>query len=330
MTGMLRFSLILVCSLALAAEGDADPLLALPVLEPVQPAPAEPLGEVKPVAPGIATSPTAVVLDGTILVDSGPVDGLEVMACLTGGKDHESLVRLQTTNGQLVKFAAIRVLGADDGIPAIEASGQPARGTPVRLRLQWPEGDPEGPWREVDVSCLVRDRVTDRPYPRLPFVYTGSRIITTTEVGVDGRQVKLNRFMLDTTKSVAVAFDEPDTLLASPFPGTAEDSRFEAYGAIVPRPGTRCRLLISAADLPLTLRLAGDGSLRADEAVLDDAALDRALAAAFPADFPGLRAVAVQVAASVEPARDVAARTRILAAAARAQVWAVPVFVLAP
>jgi hypothetical protein len=333
---MRRLLLTVVCAAVavLPVRGEdkpADPLLRLPVLAKPKPVPAAPLGETAPVAPGIATSAEAVVLDGRILFDTGPVDGLEVLACLEGGKYHESLVRLATGNGQLVKFAVIRVLGLDDGQPAQEGAGVPARGTPVRVLIQWASPDDPTRWLEMDASSLVRDRLSDAPYPPLPFVYTGSRIQAVTETGPDGATVKRERFMLDSTKSVAVAFDEPDALLASPFPGANVDQRFEVYSAEVPPQGTPVRVVIRRAELPLTLIMDGEGVLRAEAGglALDDAALAAALAAAYGGERPGLRAVGVRVHdAAADRAHDVAARQRLLAAAAAAKAWVVPIFLL--
>jgi len=274
------------------------------------------------------------VLEGLSLIDSGPVDGLEVIACLEGGKYHEALVRLTTGNGQLVKFAMIRVLGCDDGQPAIEGTGQPARGTPVRVMLEWEDPDHAGKWLSLDVSCLVRDRVTDQANPPLPFVYTGSRIVSVVETATNGKPVKRDRFMLDITKSVGVVYDEPDCLLSSPFPGSNIDQRFEANSAFTPPPNTPVQLVVMQAELPLTLVLQADGSLHQDSGAvapaLDDAALQALLGEYYgPTRTPLLRAVAVRV---IDPAMDravdVAARARILAVAAVDMAWVVPVFTL--
>lgn len=334
----MRLLLTVVCAAAVvlplrawSQDPAADPLVRLPVLPKPRPAAASALGEPAAVAPGIATTPDAVVLDGRTLFESGPVDGLEVLACLEGGKYHESLVRLATGNGQLVKFAIIRVLGLDDGQPAIEGSGVPARGTPVRVLLQWATPEDPARWLELDASCLVRDRISDSAYPPLPFVYTGSRIQTIIETGADGRSVKRDRFMLDNTKSVAVAFDEPDALLASPFPGAEVDQRFEVNSALIPPPGTQVRLVIRRAELPLVLEMDVRGALRsaADGPALDDDALAAALAAAYPPGWTGLRAVGVRVQdPATDRSHDVAARQRLLAAASAAKAWAVPVFLL--
>ena len=335
---MRRLLLTAVCAIAVglpvaatSEEPASDPLILLPALAKPKPTAATALGELAQVAPGIATTGDAVVLEGRILIESGPVDGMEVFACLEGGKYHESLVRLATGNGQLVKFAVIRVLGLDDGQPAAEGSGQPARGVPLRVVLQWPSPDDPATWLELDASCLVRDRVSDRAYPPLPFIYTGSRIQAVTETGPDGKPVKRERFMLDSTKSVMVAFDEPDALLASPFPGANLDQRFEANSALTPPVGTPVRLVIRRAELPVTLTMDVAGTLRASEGgpALDDAALKAVLVTAFAGERPGLRALGVRVTdPATERSHDTAARQRLLAAAAEAGVWAVPVFVL--
>jgi len=331
---MRRLLVSAICALVLplaAEDRPSDPLARLPAVARPTPVAAAALGDLATVAPGIATAVDAVVLDGRTLFESGPVDGLEVVACLEGGKYHESLVRLATGNGQLVKFAVIRVLGLDDGQSPAEGSGQPARGVAVRVLLQWRTIADPTTWVELDVSCLVRDRVSDSAYPALPFIYTGSRMQAVSETGPDGKPVKRDRFMLDNTKSVVVAFDEPDALIASPFPGADVDQRFEANSAVTPPPGTEVRLVIRRAQLPLTLVMDADGVLRAAPGApaLGDAALREALARAYAADSPGLKAVGVRVLdPATDHAKDVAVRQRILEAAIAAKVWAVPVFLL--
>ena len=323
-------------ALLLAEEPTADPMTRLPVLPVPKPSVALAHGEASIVAPGILTTPTAVVLEGLSLIDNGPVDGLEVVACLEGGKYHEALVRLTTGNGQLVKFAMIRVLGCDDGQPPTEGKGQPGRGTPVRVMLEWADPDHPGQWLTLDASCLVRDRVTDQANPPLPFIYTGSRIVSAVETATNGKPVKRDRFMLDVTKSVSVVYDEPDCLLASPFFGAHIDQRFEANSAVTPPPGTAVRMVVMKAELPLTLVQSADGSLRPEAGAaapaLDDTALQALLGKYYgPTCTPELRAVAVRVAdPTTDHAIDVATRLRIVTAAAVAKAWVVPVFTLGP
>lgn len=318
-------ALILVTGLA-AAEADA--LAGFPVLpRPLPVAQAAAGGE--ELAPGIHRQRDQfVALDGVLIIDHGPVDGLEVLACLKDGKTHEALVRLDTTHGQLIKAACIEALGlTQDGQPADEGGGIPARGTPVRLEVRWTGED--GKAVAIDASSLVRDRVTDRPYPALPYIYTGSRFLTIRGTDPQGQPINRQQFMLDSTRSVAVNFDEPDALFASPYPGAATDQRFETHSAICPPAGTRVQLVISRCVLPLELTQDATGALSAEGAVLDDAALSALLAKVYrPEAAPGLRAVGIRVNVAIERSHDLVTRSRILRLATQAGVWAVPVFVL--
>jgi hypothetical protein len=313
--------------------GDApDPLLALPDLPKVKPTAIAAPTALKEFAPGVLVAiGDSVALTGTIILDQGPVDGMEVLACLATGKTHESLLRLDAANGQLVKAAFIAALGLSDGIPAPEATGHPGRGTPLRVLVEWESLDAPGTWYAVDGSRLIRDRNTDKAYPALPFTYTGSRFQVVDETAPDGRPIRQERFMLDNTKSVVGIVDEPDALIASPSPGASTDKHFEANSAICPPAGTKARVVFSKTTLPLTLVMDASGGLHADAsaASMDDAVLEGLLAKHYgPDSAPALRAVGVQVDASTPRDHDITARLRILAAAARAKAWVVPVYVL--
>lgn len=333
---------LLLCTALLAAESLdveaevahlGDLLAALP--EP----PAAALREGPPpqasheLAAGVAVEPGRfAVLAATSLIDQGPVDGLEVLACLRGGKNHESFAWLESGNAQLVA-SALLLLEPAAGVGSAEMSSLPARGTPLMVTVHWQPDrflEPDR-WVWAHASQLVRDRRADRAYPPLPYIYTGSRILPISEPGPDGQVVERDRFMLEVTKSVAVNFDEPDALLASPSPLAAQDDAFEVNSALAPAPKTPLRIAFRPASLPLELALAADGALSRDGTVLDDQALANQLATAFSGDDEArLQAVAVRVAATTSRLVDVAARRRLLAAAATAGVWAVPIFVPGP
>lgn len=323
----------LLCCLAVVAisAGEADALAALPQLPRpgLQTGPAPPFDPASgtALAPWVRLVPgSRIILDGEMQIDRGPTDGLEVLACLREGKTHETLIRLAGEGGDVVKAAGL-ALGLGDGRPAEENRGVPARGTPVRLTVLWQDED--GVWRWTDAACLVRDRGTDRPYPPLPWVWTGSRMLLISETAPDGKVVRRERFMLDSTRSLAVNFDEPDALLASPFPNANEDARFEVNSGIAPPPRTRVFLALQPAETVLQLRLTAEGQLLAEGgAALDDQSLAAVLAGAFAVDAaPPHRAVFVRVAKGVGDDQVVAVRARLLAAAAAGQAWTVPLFV---
>lgn len=315
-----------------AGEGPPSAIEALPVLPRPRVAEAAPLPALTTMAPGIHISAERrlVVLDGRAQIDQGPADGLELVACLTGGKSHETGITLDTGAAELVKAACIAALGVADGLaPPTQGMHQPARGTPLRVMVRWQDADRPDRQVEVDASCLVRDRLVDRAYPPLPFVYTGSRFLTISVPGSDGQPVQRQQFMFASTRTLLAIFDEPDTLLAAPFPDSWRDHHFEVYSAIAPPAGTPVRLVIAPAELPLTLAAGVDGTLGAGGQALDDDELKALLAKHYGKDAqPVLRAVGVVVTTAHAVDRDEALRTRLLAAAAAAQAWVVPVFVL--
>jgi hypothetical protein len=315
----------------LLVAGEADYALAkLPLLPRAKPQVVDRPLALKEFAPGVQVAiGQAVGLTGTLIIDQGPVDGLEVLACLASGKTHESLVRLDAASGQLVKAAFIAALGLPDGMPATEGSAIPGRGVPLRVELEWEPLDQPGKWYSIDASCLIRDRITDQSYPAVPFIFTGSRFLLIDETTPDGRPVKQERFMLDNSKSVINLVDEPDGLFASPSPGAHFDKHFEVNSGISPPANSKVRLVFTKTTLPLTLTLDAGGVLLAAEQPLDDQALQALLSKHFgPGTTPNQRAVGILVEATSAREQDVAARARMLAAAAAAQAWVVPVFIL--
>jgi hypothetical protein len=306
------------------------PLARLPILPRPTPVAVEQLATFTEFAPGVGViMGQAVALTGTLIIDQGPVDGLEVLACLATGKTHESLIRLDAASGQLVKAACIAALGLTDGIPAPEGTGFPARGTPLQVILEWELLDTPGSWKSVDASEMIRDRLTDQPYAAVPFIYTGSRFLVIDEVAPDGRPVKQERFMLDNTKSVINLVDEPDALLASPSPGAGFDKHFEVYSRICPPTKSKVRIILRKTTLPLTLAMDAGGVLLHNGQPLDDAALQHVLNQYYGAAAqPALRAVAIAVHPNTPREHDQAARDRILRLAAAAPCWVIPVYVL--
>ena len=311
-----------------------DLLRAMPAPPVVAPVAVEPPAGDTPMIDGVLITPgKRVVLEGVTLFDQGPVDGLEVLCCLEGGKNHEAFARLESGNAQLVKAAFIAALDLDvEGAtrPGEEMSAVPARGIPLGVDVVWrpdPVLTPDR-WVSAPASGLIRDRVTDQAFPALPYVYTGSRFSTFDQKlpGSDEVQ-RVERFMLGVTLSVVVNFDEPDALLASPFPTAAEDQAFEVNSALAPPVGSEMAFLFRRVELPLELALAPDGSLGHADRTLDDGGLSRLLGETFrDQDASALRAVAVSAPAAVDDATVVANRARILAAAADAGVWVVPVY----
>ena len=301
-------------------------LPALPEFEPVL-ASAPELGQ--HMGQGLYFRQGSVALDGFLQLSQGPSDGLEVFACLAGGKNHETVMRLLASDAQAVKAIFIAALALSDGVPAQEMVNVPALGTPLMAWVYWQDVDPleeTETWQRIAATSLVRDVRTDRPYPPLPFVYTGSRIAVIEQV-VDGVRLARERFMLGMTRSLAVNYNEPDALLASPFPMASEDTAFVVNSRISPVVGTPMIVQFEPARIPLTLELRANQLLFADQQ-LSDVNLQTLLSRHYAMDQMDIqRAIGVRCAQQPSRKTIIEVRRRLLRQAAIAQVWAVPSFI---
>lgn len=304
-------------------------LKAMP--EPRIPAPvkARPLPELSPIIKGALAIKKGemVVMDAVTLISSGPENGLELVACLTGGKQHESFCRTIADNGIAINLAMIGALDLSDGqVPAL-GGGLPARGIPLEVTVQWvpdPLIDPSR--KEAHLSTFIRDRTTDRILPPLPFIYTGSYFHVgqvPTAKGLEERPM----FMLDASRSLIVTWDVPDALLASPLPHAVIDKMWEVNGRQAPPVSTVMQLVFRRAVLPLTLSMDAQGALSCEGKILNDAALSALLGKTFTKETD-LAAFAVSVQITTAREKDLEVRERCLKAARDAKVWAVPVFFL--
>ena len=321
-------------------EIDEHPLVVLmkklPKVELAEPQVSTTPSGIQAIMPGLyIQKQKRIILDATVIFDQGPQDGLEAVACMPGGKNHESMLLLDCGKGALIKSLFIANFNlTNDGMVSPQDSGLPARGYPVRVVMRWrpdPVLEPNA-WVERDMSTLVRDRAAGQPYPPLPYIYTGSRFVTQTFTDDDGNEREQELFMLDNTKTLVTNYDEPDTLLASPFPLSQFDVMFEVNSADSPAEETKVELYFELASLPLTLAMNAEGALLHQGQVLDAAAAQTLLQQHFATTAgqgvkPFLRACAITVSSETPREKDVAMREWFLEQAIAAQVWVVPVFV---
>ncbi len=285
---------------------------------------------VVPLGRGVAVSivpPAVALFTGHMSLARGPVDhGLETIASLAGGRLHESLIALETGNAALVKSACLASFGFADGLPASERDERPPRGVPLRVEVRW--CDDEGVHHVIDASCLIRDRRTDRGLPPLPFVWTGSRMGPVSEPDGKGGVRETQAFLLAMGRVAVANLDCDDALIASPLPAPADLLRWEVNTALAPPLDQPVALVLSRAVLPVELRLDLAGELTlAGGVLLDDGALAVRLATAFANPAPGtLHGVRVRCPSGLPREADIAARARILRAAAHVAVWCLPVF----
>ncbi|MCX8039952.1 MAG: hypothetical protein RMM29_04920 [Planctomycetota bacterium] len=284
------------------------------------------------VAPGIAISwanPPRVFLTGWIAVDRGPIDhGLETLVSLAGGRLHESLVALDSSDAIAVKAACLAAFGYDDGEGSGETDDVPPRGWPMSVRIRW--RDDEGRHWIVPASCLMRDRFTDRPLPPLPFVWTGSYMMwQRLPDGAGGFAVR-PVYALAIGRVVVAAVNCQDALLASPLPHPLHPWQWEVNTALCPPQAQPVAVEIAPVALPLNWQATIDGELLDERGMtLEDEAVLSLLGDAFLGDAASERWHAIAIAVPPRSPRSIDARLqrRLCALAARAGVTCFPVFV---
>ena len=333
---LLVMMMSVLCSCLQAQTLEEHPLVVLmkqlPKVEVADPKSSPSPEGLQAIMPGLLIQKQKrIYLNATVIFDQGPQDGLEAVACMPGGKNHESMLLLECGKGALIKSLFIANLNlTKDGVVSPQDSGLPARGFPVRAVMRWrPDAvlEPDT-WVERDLSTMVRDRASGHPFPPLPYLYTGSRFVTQRFTNDEGKEVEQELFMLDNTKTLITNYDEPDTLLASPFPTAQFDVLFEVNSADSPVEDTDCELYFEKAALALTLHMDGAGNLLQGDKKLDEAALQALLQQHFAANKDvALRACGITVAASTAREKDVAMREWFLRQAVAAKVYVVPVFV---
>jgi hypothetical protein len=291
------------------------------------------LEDLRSLGDGVAirlAAPAQVSLNGWLVRNSGPDGhGLEILVCLSGGRTHESMVCTNSGDALLIKQAFLAAFAWPDGQGANEASLQPVRGVPVTVEIAW--RDRQGLRRALPASCAVRDHVTGRAFPPLPYIYTGSRLVPTMMSTPDGGTIPVTSFLLAESRTLVANNDDGGELIGSPLPQDADQMRYEVAPGVLPPPDTPVELVFGRAELPLTLHRTAEGGLADTGGVtLDDAALAERLRVAFASASPTtLRAVAIAVSPSVSRAGDATIAGRLFAAAVQARVWCLPIFTLA-
>lgn len=172
-----------------------------------------------PKLPGIAIDQKAGVVDVDAVFAARDAY-LELIACTSGSKEHESLVAIKA-RAQHVHFA-LMLLGAQPGKPSQwvkdkktgEWRGINATGTKVKVSLLIEE---DGKWVERSITKYIIDR-DDKPLPGEVFVFGGSKLTekkdgsTVYEADTEGNAVSLVSFGDETLSWPTAASTSNDTL----------------------------------------------------------------------------------------------------------------------
>jgi hypothetical protein len=177
----------------------------------------------------------AVIVDGYICQRNAP---LEMFACPTGTKEHESIVSV-FTKSQFVHAALLAVGGVSGKPVAFEPKFVPASGTTIRIYALWHDAD--GNTQGTLAQNWIRQTGKETPMV-WDWVFAGSKIYKDPETGKEtylgnsGELICVANFMTS-TMDVAVKSDAANSGLV-----------FEAFTDRIPKRNTPIRLVMVLSD----------------------------------------------------------------------------------
>ncbi len=207
--------------------GSQDPQLSmtqLPAPEGAKPLP-------KPDRVWVDAKRGLVMVDGHVSLREGY---LEMFACITGTKEHESVVAVDSR--AYVVHAALLAIGAEPGRPVqFRPKYTPASGTEIEIEVRWQ--DEHGRWKSVPAQQWVLHGPTKKVMSQ-NWVFAGSGFWTDKATGEKHYQAESGDFICVSNFSTAM-LDIPVESSQ-----TNEELLFVANSEQIPPLGTPVRLVL--------------------------------------------------------------------------------------
>jgi len=218
--------LAMVCGTAIAEPPpNNDMTQAAPAEPPKLPAPKSAMPMPKPHRVWIDAKKKLVFVDGYVSLNEGM---LEMFACPTGTKEHESVVAVYSS-AQMVHTGLLAV-GAKVGHPVKwRPKFEPPAGTEIEIEVRWL--DAKGKWQSLPAQQWLTDLNTKKPMAH-PWVFAGSSFWKDEETGEEYYHAEGGDFICVSNFSTAT--------LDIPVSGLM----FEANTEKIPPIGTPVRLVL--------------------------------------------------------------------------------------
>ncbi len=183
---------------------------------------------------------SGVVIPGTVLITRGVV---ELFGCGEGGKEHETILRLNCDLQSLDVALTLARLRRGK-IPEKLDILAPDQGSRVIVLVQWE--DKNGKTLTHRSEDLIVSLKRERPMPRVGWTYVGrwNEVVDPTSPAADKRHKVL---AATASKSVVTTFRDDTALLDNPLPEADDDTQFAANYMILPQPGTAVRIVFRGA-----------------------------------------------------------------------------------
>src|SRR5262245_2905924 len=181
-----------------------------------------------------------VVVDGRILLDRGVV---ELLGCGEGGKEYESVLRLEADVQGL--DLALSLCGLKRGpVPGRLADPGIMQGDRVLVLLQWEDEEKKTiTHRAEDCVVNIQRKAT---MPRVGWTYVGAMLPVPDPAATSGKTYRV--LAASGTRSLLTTYRDPSTLLDNPLFDAMDDSLYMANYMILPTGGTKVRVILRAPD----------------------------------------------------------------------------------
>jgi hypothetical protein len=177
-----------------------------------------------------------VVIPGVIMVNRGLV---ELFGCGEGGKEHETVFRLET-NVQALDLALTSAGFKRGKLPPKTDISLADQGTRVLILAQWLDKDGKlVTYRSEDLVISMR---RNSPMPRVGWTYVGHWMDVADPTSPKGE--KKHKVLAATgSRSLVTTFRDRTALLDNPLEEAVDDTLFAANYMLLPRPGTPVRII---------------------------------------------------------------------------------------
>jgi hypothetical protein len=182
---------------------------------------------------------SGVVIPGTVLVTRGIV---ELLGCAAGGKEHESVMRLDC-DLQALDLALTSAGFKRGNLPQKTDLKEEGQGSRLVVLIQWNERD--GTLKTYRSEDLIVSRIRNSPMPRVGWTYVAKWAEVEDPSAPKGAK-KPRVLIAANSRSGVTTFRDSGALLDNPLEEAVDDTLFMSNYMVLPRPGTPVRVILRA------------------------------------------------------------------------------------
>ncbi|MFI5252337.1 MAG: YdjY domain-containing protein [Bacteroidota bacterium] len=167
-----------------------------------------------------------LTMPGKINMQKGMI---ELVACATGGKTHESVVVVDVVPYHLQVALILLGLNYIGGL-SVQGDTLTPRGDSVDVFMTWNKNGQDTTVRAEDFAWDIPNK---RSMEHTPWIFSGSRMI-------DGK------YMADVEKSLVTTYHDPNSILDNPLSTGRDDETYRVNESLVPPKGTPVKVTIKS------------------------------------------------------------------------------------